>query len=633
MQPIPQRLALAAQHHQAGRLQEAEALYRGILQEAPRHPHALHLLGVLAHQSGRHQEAFDLINRALEAQGPHPVFLSNLAAVCLALNRLEDAVNHSGLAVRIDRNFADAYSNLGVALRRLNRLDEAEAAFRAALRANPNHVDARSGLGAVLHKKSRLPEALALLQDTVRLAPTHAQTRNDLGGVLLGLHRAEEALPHLQEAIRLRPTFHEAHANLGMALQALGRTEEALPYLREALRINPAYARGHDHLGHVLETQGKLDEALVEFQESQRLEPNNALALAGLSKLAVAGRFQLDEAMLRHMRQLAEAPNVLPDDRCRLLFSLAGWLDKSKAYDEAFEYYRRGNELRKEIDRVGGGANDLATQRMVVDRLIAYFTPDYFRRVAGFGSDSELPVFVVGMMRSGSTLTEQILASHPAVHAVGEAPDIPRLLGVLHQRIPGTEDYPDRLNRLDAPTALSVAEEHLQRLRQRGGAALRVVDKLLFNYLHLGVIATLFPRARVIHCLRDPVDTCLSCYCQNFAQSYLFKLELRDLGLYYREYERMMAHWTKVLPIRMHELHYEELTANQESETRRLLDYCGLEWDERCLNFTEAERTVKTASILQVRQPMYRSSVGRWRRYEKHLQPLLEALSGSEPEA
>src|SRR5581483_3548811 len=153
----------------------------------------------------------------------------------------------------------------------------------------------------------------------------------------------------------------------------------------------------------------------------------------------------------------------------------------------------------------------------------------------------------------------------------------------------------------------------------------RVVDKLLFNYLHLGMIATLFPRARVIHCLRDPVDTCLSCYFQNFAPSYPFKLELRDLGLYYREYERLMAHWAKVLPFQVYTMRYEELTADQEGQTRRLLDYCGLEWDERCLRFTEAERSVKTASILQVRQPMYRSSVGRWRRYQKHLQPLLEA--------
>jgi hypothetical protein len=204
--------------------------------------------------------------------------------------------------------------------------------------------------------------------------------------------------------------------------------------------------------------------------------------------------------------------------------------------------------------------------------------------------------------------------------------DIGRLVVALPQRLGGTEDYPGSVRRLDRATARALADEYLQRLRQVGGEALRVVDKMPFNFLHLGVIATLLPKARVVHCRRDPIDTCLSCFFQNFAEPHPFALDLAHLGHYYREYERLMAHWAEVLPLPVFKLSYEELTADQEAVSRRLVEFCGLEWDERCLRFNETERHVRTASALQVRRPLYRTSVGRWKRYERHLAPLLEAL-------
>ena len=213
---------------------------------------------------------------------------------------------------------------------------------------------------------------------------------------------------------------------------------------------------------------------------------------------------------------------------------------------------------------------------------------------------------------------------------------MPRRLGTPGdaQCVGAAEDgYPECLARLDAATAQLVAKEYLQKLRQLGGTATRVVDKMPMNFFQLGLIATLFPGARIIHCRRDPVDVCLSCYFQNFAHPHLFTLDLRHLGHYYREYERLMAHWVKVLPLPLLDLHYEELTADQEAASRRLLAFCGLEWDERCLRFHDTQRVVHTSSVLQVRQPMYRSSVGRWKRYEAHLQPLLEALREGEPGA
>jgi tetratricopeptide (TPR) repeat protein len=626
MSTIAERFADAVRRHAAGRRDEAETLYRGVLQEAPDHPHALHLLGVLVHQAGRHAEAADLIRRALAAHGPHPAFHSNLAAVCLALGLLGDAEAHSREALRLNPNLVDARNNLGVALRRQGRLDEASTALHEALRLQPRHVDARCNLAAVLHGQGLLAEPLALLQEAVRLAPDHAQTRSDLGGLLLACGEPEQALPQLREAVRLQPTLADAHANLGQALRRLDQVDEATLCFREALRLNPDCTVARGGLAYVLEGQGRIDEALAEHREALRRDPGDSLALAGLGQLAQAGRYCFDDEEVRRLRALAERPQTPLDDRIRLQFTLARALDQAGADDEAFAHYRQGNELRRELERRRGVVFDPDAHRRFIDRLIGVCSPDYLARVHSFGLGDELPVFIVGMPRSGTTLAEQILASHPRVHGAGELPDLIRLAAALPRRLGGAEEYPECLARLDSATTRTLAAEHLQRLRGLGGDADRVVDKMPYNYLHLGLIGALFPRARIVHCRRDPVDTCLSCYFQNFGDALPFTRDLRHLGLYYREYERLMAHWAGASPVPLFELRYEELTAHQEAVSRALVAFCGLEWDERCLRFHEARTVVRTASVAQVRQPMYRRSVGRWRRYRGHLQPLLEAL-------
>jgi tetratricopeptide (TPR) repeat protein len=629
MEPIAERLASAVKLHEAGRLTEAEALYRGILHEAPAHPHALHLLGVAVHQLGRHAEAAERIERALAIHGPHPVFLSNLAAVYLDLDRLDDTVAQCRAALQLQPNLPDAHHNLGVALMRQGQLDAAETAFTRALRLKPAHIDARSNLGACLHRQGRLADALTCLEHAVRLAPQHAQAHNDLGGVLLACKQVEPAIGHFREAIRLRPAFAEAHTNLGLALRELGRLGEAADCYREALRVNPRHAAAHNNLGYLFEAEGRLDEARDEFLKALALDPYNAMALASLSGLAVAGHYDFPQDQVESVRRLVDRPDVPVDDRGRLHFALARMLDAAGSYDEAFAHYQEGNALRQEYVRRRGAAFDPAAERRFVDRLIALFSPAYFERVRSFGVASELPIFIVGMMRSGTTVVEQILASHPDVHGAGELRELGALTASLPERLRTADPYPECLARLDVQTAQAVAQAHLDNLQRRGGTARRVVDKMPVNFQHLGLIATLFPRAQIIHCHRDPIDTCLSCFSQNFGEPQAFTLDLRHLGFYYRQYERLMAHWKAVLPAPIFELQYEELTAEPEAVSRRLLAFCGLDWDERCLRPHEAQRPVRTASMLQVRKPIYRSAVGRWKRYEKHVQPLLEALAGA----
>jgi tetratricopeptide (TPR) repeat protein len=625
MLTIAQRLTLGTQHQQAGRRQEAEVLYRSILQEVPQHPYALQLLGVLAYQSGRSEEAVELMLRSI-GPGVPAGFHSNLAAAYLALGRFEEAEASSREALRINPNLADAHNNLGVSLRRLGRLIEAEQCFRAALRIHPNHADAHCNLGVVLQRQEKLAEAVGHLQEAVRLAPGNAQAQNDLGGVLLACNLPEKAIPYLREAIRLRPGFAEAHNNLGVALRDMSLFDVADEQFHEALRLNPGCAGAHNNLGFLLESQGKIAEALAEFHECLRLEPNNSQALYRLTVLAASGHYQLSDDERQRLKAIEKRNDLPAEDLSRMHFAIARADETAGAYNAAFEHYRLGNDLRKALVANRGAVYNPAAQTRTVDRLIAAYSPAWFERVRPFGTDSDLPIFIVGMMRSGTTLAEQILASHPRVHGAGELPEFGQLVHSLPKRLGGMEEYPECVTRLDEATARAVAAEYLARLRQADSEAARVVDKLPFNYLNLGLIAALFPKAHIIHCRRDPIDTCVSCYVQSFGQPHPFTLDLAHLGHYYREYNRLMAHWTRVLPVPIFELQYEELTAEQEAVSRRMVEFCGLEWDERCLRFNETERVVRTASSLQVRQPMYRSSVGRWKRYEKHLKPLLDAL-------
>jgi tetratricopeptide (TPR) repeat protein len=606
MQPIPERLSLAQRHHQAGRLDEAEALYRGVLVEAPNHPHALHLLGVMAHQRGQHQQARELIQQAIAAHGPHPVFFSNLAAACLALGRLQDAEAYCHTALRLNPDMADAYANLAIILERRGE-----------------HAEAQRCRDRAEHLRAGGDDLLRRLERAVQSDPTNAEKHNELGMLYLERGLPDRAAPYLREAVRLRPDWATARTNLGAALVGISRHEEAVQCFVEAVRLAPQLAPARSNLGAAYVQQGKIAAARAELEVAIRLDPNNAQTIFALSELAAAGDYTFSDAELNRVRELADRPGLTLQDKSHLHFALAQVLDGRRQYDEAFEHARQANLARQAVDQRRGIGFDPAVHADYVDRLIATCTPAFFERVREIGVGSELPIFIVGMMRSGTTLAEQILVSHPAVAGAGELPHMGLYAGALPRRLGGKSPYPECLTQLDASTAHAIAGEYLQVVEEHRGTRARVVDKMPLNFLGVGFIATLFPKARIIHCRRDPLDTCVSCYFRNFSTTFPFKTDLEQLGKVYRDYERLMAHWRAVLPMPIFELHYEELTAETESLTRRLVEFCGLEWDDRCLRFHETQRPVRTASMLQVRKPIYRSAIGRWKRYEQQLAPLI----------
>lgn len=621
-----ERLALAAEHFRAGRLADAEALCRSVLAETPTQPHALHLVGLIAHHAGRHQDAVTLMTQALAVHGPEPAFHANLASACLSAGRFADAEFHARESLRLQPGVARVHLMLGVALTGQEKLADAHGQFHHALWLDPNLFEARRQLSKLLLRQGRSSEAAAELREVVRRAPDDAQARNDLAEALLADRQPEEAALELRHAVRLLPASAGAHGNLGMVLNDLSRFDEALACFQRALQLSPGSATAHSNLAYALALQGRTDEARAEYREALRLEPTHPGVIASLAKLAAVGEYPIGADDLARFQEVAARTTLPIEQLSALHFVLAKLLDRAGQSADAFTHLIRANALRKEICRRHGLVFDLVVHRRYVDRLIAAFDAAHFQRSAGFGTDSPLPVFVVGMPRSGTTLTEQILASHPQVHGAGELDALPKLAAALPQQLGSSDPYPECLRRLDRPTSAALAQAHVDRLARLAPTASHVVDKLPGNLLNVGLIATLFPRAPIIHCRRDPIDTCVSCFFLDFGAASPFALDLEHLGHYHRDYERLFAHWAKVLPTPMLEVRYEEMIANPEENIRRLIAFCGLPWDDRCLRFHETQRAVRTPSDLQVRQPIYRTAVGRWKRYEAQIEPLLKIL-------
>jgi tetratricopeptide (TPR) repeat protein len=519
-------------------------------------------------------------------------------------------------------NEADSLNCRGMQLQAQGKLNEAASCFRKAVRLRPDFASAQNSLGGVCLQQGKLSEAALCFRKAIRQAPELTEAHFNLGKVLQAQGQWAEAAACFRQVIRLQPDIALAHYNLGESLVADAAPHEARDCFLQALRLQPNLTQARTSLADLLLQEGDRQEAVSQLREALRCDPACAAAWA---TVVLHDLWPLSDGEQSQMQTLLGDARLSPHDTARLHFGLGNVKDRAEAYDEAFAHYAQANTLRKRLARQAGKNFDAAAHRRLVERMIKTCDAAYFRRIAPMGRQTERPVFVVGMPRSGTSLVEQILASHPEIHGAGELKDIGRLSRVLSSR-PGAGEYPECLAGLDRGTAENLAGDYLARLHQLNGTKARVIDKLPGNFLHLGLIAALFPRARVIHCKRDPLDVCLSCYFQDF-QALTFTFDLGDIGKAYVDYERLMAHWRSVLPMPMLEIDYEVLVNNLEGVSRRLLDFCGLEWNDACLAFDRNPRAVRTCSQLQVRQPIYHGSVGRWRHYAAHLAPLQAELA------
>lgn len=566
-----------------------------------------------------HGPALALLQRAVATAPGSAGAHSGLGNVHFDLGDYEKAIAAYQQAVALSPGFAEAHSNLGTALRMLERTVEAKQAYLKAQALQPNNPDILNNLALLAIAEEDTELALKYLAKSAALRPGHHETLSYLAYAHIVQGDFKRAGLAADQALALSPDYPEALNAKGSVLLKDGAMKEALACFRRATVLKPDYAEAMGNIAHALREIGELDEARKMMEDVVALMPSSPTHLRSLSELM---DFTEGDKYLGRLMALAAAPDQLNDtQKIHLHFALAKAHTDLKRHEEALEHLVKGCALHR-----GKLKYDEQGQFQYYRDIQAAFSRDVIRQKAGFGNDSRLPILVIGMPRSGTTLVEQILASHPDVHGAGELTDLPEVVRTL--RVPGSKSFPDYVRLLEKTDIENFATEYLARLRRKAPDAKHVTDKMPANYANLGMFHLAFPQARIVHLCRDPVDTCLSCFSKLFTRHNLpFTYDLRELGRYYNAYRELMAHWRQVLPAEiLLDVQYEELVSDFEPQVRRMLAHCGLDWDPACLSFQEADRPVKTASSTQVRQKIYTSSVGRWRRYGSGLAPLLEEL-------
>jgi tetratricopeptide (TPR) repeat protein len=619
---MPVDLTAALEQHRRGELDRAARAYEAALAEDPDHPAALHLLGLVALQKGDPARAVALIGRAIAVRPAEAGFLASLAESYRALGRSDRAVECGRAAVRLRPDSPEIHGQLAAALADAGDLDGAIGHYREALRLRPEFVAAHNNLGDALLSRGDRAAALAHFREAVRLDPASAEARSNLGRLLVDQGQLEEGLAQCREVVRLRPDSAAARVNLGKALTVLGRLDEAEASYREAVRLRPDLAAGHAGLAGVLEQLGDFEGLVASLREAVRLNPRHAGALA---RLATRLKGALPEPDRDVIEALLADHGLPPEDRWPLLFGLAHVLDARGEFDRAAALTAQANALQLADFRKRGRGYDPAAHRAFVDQLVEAFNPAFFDRVRGFGHESERPVFVVGLPRTGTSLVEQVLASHPQVFGAGELRLALETFNALPWATGRDVSLQDCLDHLDRDAVRRLAHRHLDALAALNRTADRVVDKMPENTLYLGLLADLFPRASFIHCRRDVRDVALSCWMTHFGHV-RWSCDPDHIASRIAESRRLTGHWRRVLPVPVYEFDYEAMVADPERVSRELVAHCGLDWDPSCLDFHATRRPVRTASVAQVRRPVYASSVGRWKNYEQPLAALFAKL-------
>jgi tetratricopeptide (TPR) repeat protein len=546
------------------------------------------------------RKATSVPSQAVEAEK-----LLEQAARLRDAGRLAESIAPLQRAIQLAPTNAAACHDLGLTCLNCGRLPEAVASLRRAIALQPGFAHAHLNLGRALQQLGQFHPAAAVLRRAVSLAPKLGHAHHRLAEVLLSLGDDDAAALGFERAAAVAPDPVSRRLSLAKAAEARRRWSEAETFLNQALALGADACDVHRALGEVMSHAGRFDAAIEHFAQAIAIDPTQVNACIGI--VSAKRVSEQDRPLLRRMEALAETTQSLPH-RMRLHFAIGKAMDDLGDYAGAMRHYDAANGMRRSLGRL-----DRAEWSSHVAGIISRYTTEFFNAHSGAGIDDETPVLVIGMPRSGSTLLEQIISSHPQVAAGGEIP----FLG----------NYVTERGESDDMAAEELATGYLRVLRGLSESATRIVDKMPYNFRWLGPFHAAFPRGRVIHLRRNPVDTCLSIYATPFVAHQPYTADRGDLVFYYRQYARLMEHWRSVLPPdRLTEIDYEVLVADREAAARRLIAFCGLPWDDACLRHEENKRVVKTASMWQARQPVYRSSVSRWRNYEPWLGELRELL-------
>jgi tetratricopeptide (TPR) repeat protein len=604
-----------------GRFDEALACYDMAVALKPRFFIAFNSRGMVLRDMNRFDDAIASYEMAL-ALNPSFVEVHNNRGVALAeVGRSDEALLSYARALSLSPNFVATLNNRGNLLQELGRADEALADYDKALAIDPNYVDAINGRGSALQKLKRVEEAENVLRHAILLNPHHAEAYCNLGTVLVDLGRLPEAEAVIRQAVELKPGHAEACFNLGTVLFKLGRPDEAEQATRRALALKPDLAGAHHNLGVALMERGRLTEAREAAEKAVALAPLEPSHFRQLGELRtyVAG-----DPYLRALEALSKQEPLLDTGRrIDLHFALAKAHADMGQRDDEFRRLLAGNKLKRScVDY------DEAEVLGKLDRAQRVFTPAFIRTAQGHGQLSSKPIFIIGMPRSGTTLVEQILASHPQVFGAGELKLFEQALADVHATMQDAPGYPEIAPCMAGEHFRELGGRYLAEIQQLAPAASHITDKMPANFVFAGLIHLALPNAVMIHIVRDPRDTCISCFSKLFTEGNFQTYDLAELGRYYRHYQALMAHWRRVLPAgRILDLNYEDVVADTEAAARCILAHCDLPWDPNCLDFHRTERVVRTSSSAQVRKPIYASSIGRWRAFQPFLEPLLSELA------
>lgn len=643
---------------QAGRLLESDPASaaqqaREILRASPNVPGAMHIEAVAYRLMGKAEKALEILEKLAAMMPGVPPILHQLGMMYGAVGRSIEAVNTLKQAVEIDTKFADAWRSLAeqysvAGLEEMSRqayekhlaatarhpdviaaadflqkgnLNKAEALTRGVLKQHPTDVTAIRILADIGLKVGRYEDAQHLLERCLELAPQFDMARHNYVIVMFRRQNIEGALVELEKLLKKEPENPNYWILKGTILVRKGDHGAALEIYERILKDYPDQANAQMNYGHTLKSVGRIDETIAAYRKCIKLRPNTGEAYWSLANLKT---YAFSDAEIESMLgEVTEEGEGTAEDQSHLAFALGKAYEDRKQFDLSFQYYSRGNAIRSINHRYDPKRNIYDTARQ-----IQVLTADFLAQSFGVGSSAPDPIFIVGLPRAGSTLLEQILSSHSQVEGTAELTDIIAISRKLggKQRHTGVSKYPEVLGELTPEQFKELGDGYIKSTHIQRGDTPYFIDKMPNNFQHIGLIHLILPNAKIIDARRHPIAGCFAGFKQLFARGQTFTYGLEKIGHYYRDYIKLMDHWDEVLPGRVHRVHYEDMIADSETEIRKLLEYCGLEFEESCLRFWETERAIRTPSAEQVRQPIYTSGLEQWRNYEDHLGPLKDAL-------
>ncbi|MBL8779711.1 MAG: sulfotransferase [Alphaproteobacteria bacterium] len=509
----------------------------------------------------------------------------------------------------------------GIEHHKAGRGEEAERVYRAVLAKVPNQPDALNLLGVLAMEAGSHEAAFDFLERAVAARPKDPAILNNYGNALSLVRRYEDAIKHLERALAIKPDMADAWLNLGRTLNLSGQGERALKCFERLVKLRPDSQAAKSGISRAYLSLGRTKDAEDTARDLIATAPGTS---SGYVNLSNAVKFKPGAPEIEQVEALIASKETSSKELRGLQFAAAKMYDDVGRYDDAFRYFDLANKS-------AAGKYDPKAIETSYAELKKTYTRKFFEERANTGLDSERPVFIVGMPRSGTTLTETIIGAHPLAHAAGELETIKRCEREMADLVFRDEGVQKNARTLSWVGVEVLAQRYLDAIdaKTRNAGAKRITDKMPHNFQGVGFIAMLFPNARIIHTKRSPFDTCLSIWQQNFNDAHSYARNLADLGHHYAHYLHLMQHWREVLPGRLLEIEYEDLVENQEAVSRKLIDFVGLPWDDACLRPQDVKRTVLTASVWQVRQPVYKRSAGRWKNYEQHLGPLRDALKAA----